>query len=294
MLSEEQRLKYANDVILFLAKPENKEKEFGYDDLVIQLDIPSEYRGHVLNHLWSTRIRHINGQPTLKNPKISINEQGLKYADELEQEHFEKTGSLFSQTPNLLFPSINEACDYILKQHQNSTDNSITWTRTVTRTMPINYVAALESLRDNKIIHERFRGTSRTTYLNADVEHAKNYLEAKKIIEEKNKQIASITNTTHGPNSPIAGKDVKQKFNDKPEKKNFFERIIDDIRNAVVSHIIVGALSLITGGVIGIKWLSPNPNQEPSQQGPKSNNETVSPNKGTVKIPIDSTDTTKK
>jgi hypothetical protein len=86
-------------------------------------------------------------------------------------------------------------------------------------------------------------------------------------------------NTTNAAYSPIASENskIEQTVNPEPKKENWFEKIINDIRNAVVSHLVVASLTFIITLVIG-KSCSQVPNQVKSQQQPKNSNDASSNN----------------
>lgn len=100
------------------------------------------------------------------------------------------------------------------------------------------------------------------------------------LLEQERKAVGNITNsfntsTTHGKSSPIL---IGQ--NSTSEKKNFFQKILDDIRNAAVSHAVVAAITLVVS-VAGTRLICRQPNQSASQQTQQSNTIGDSSNKST-------------
>lgn len=281
-MTEKEREKYFNKVLIYLYQ--NQPSKFSYVTLVAQLEIPKEYKDPVWRKLWHSNPQLIGAIPGLQDADIWINEYGIEYVDELENSYFEETGlPLFATFADM---SIQETCEAIFQKHKESKGYSIEWAKGIFKpTSPANLPEAKEIMLSNGVL---FRASSnpKKTILDESVHTAISYKEALKIIEEKNKQIASITtNTTHGKNSPIAGKDVTQKFNRNIDKKNFLEKIWDDIRNATVSHCVVATITLVSGLLIG-KSCNQSPNQAASQSLPQNNNDSVSQNKSTIK-PID-------
>lgn len=262
MLSVDERTKYYNRVILFLAMPQNRDKEFGYDDLAIDLRIPQEYIEPVQNALWNSVDKCINAKRALKNPLISITDSGLKYANKLEELYFEQTGlPIFT---NFIDMTIQDTCELIFQKHKESSSFSLVWhSDTFKPNTPRNVHEAKEIMLRKEVIfypqHSKIK-----TILNDDIHSASSYKEAVTILEEKklallakieNSFNQTTSNTTNAPNSPITtnGGTTQQTFVEpkKEGEKNLFLRIVEWAWEQIKKPFIAAIGSFIIGFISG-------------------------------------------
>lgn len=85
MLDQRKIEVYFIQVLHHLAKVENRNKEFHFDNLLLSLSIPEEYGKMIFNKLW-TGERYIDGKAALRNPLIKINQKGIYLSERLLQE----------------------------------------------------------------------------------------------------------------------------------------------------------------------------------------------------------------
>lgn len=196
--------KHFNNTILFLAKHTNRDKEFGFDNIIRLLSIPSEYSDAILAKLWHG-IKYIDGKPALTNPFIKINDKGIALAFDIEQRIYKETGVV----PGVkrINTTFEEACEIIFQKHV-SEGGMISWDKSTFIPYPNHLETAKEIMLRKEIIFEG--RIQRTTVLSPEYFDAKSYKVAEEIrIANKDTPLAPVTNvTTYGDNSPVSGRDT--------------------------------------------------------------------------------------
>ena len=179
MLNADERTNYLNQVILFLAHPDNRKTEFGYDDLAEMLGVPKEYKGHVWDALMSSN-GLISGKPALKNPLIKIAPNGLKYADGLEQNYYDKYGTPIQA--NFVDMTMNQTCELIFQEHKKSPTFSMIWTKEPFKPYVPKNVGEAKEIMDRKGIIFQSSHSNIKTILSDNYHQAEDYNEALKYL----------------------------------------------------------------------------------------------------------------
>lgn len=240
--------------ILHLAKQENQGKDFDFYSMLTQLSIPSDIQKYVFQTMFNRG--YIDGTPTINNPIVHITKKGLQYADELKEKHFQEYNKPLNPTNTQDMP-LEETCEILFQMHKNETF-SHWWTKESYNNRPSNLSVAKELLLSKGILNSTtsLKGHS-STHLNPDFYNTTTCKEALNIVAEQNKSKPSVlidnSITTHGPNSPAAGKDLSFKQTNNPEtpKKKWYQKWIDEFIKNAVQFAFTILISFVGGLTIG-------------------------------------------
>lgn len=259
--------------ILHLAKEENKDKDFDIYSLFNDLSIPTDIQKFVFQTMFHRG--YVNGPPAFKNPIVHITGKGIDYANELKEKHFQKTGLPLNPI-NATDMQLEETCEILFQMHNNDSYNHW-WTKDSYNNKPSNLSVAKELLISKGVIYEKTStGGQYSTHLNPDFYNTQTCKEALDIIKEQSKQKPSVhidnSITTHGDNSPAAGKELSfnQTNNPATPKKKWYQKWVDEFIKNAVQFAFTIIISLISGVTIG-KSCNPTTSQLKSQPSdPKS------------------------
>lgn len=243
-----------NIVILHLALPENKDKDFDFYALLTQLSVPDDIQKFVFQTMFHRG--YIVGPPTIGNPIVHITKKGLEYADQLKSEHFELTGLPLNPI-NSTNMQLEQTCEILFQMHKNDSYNHW-WTKDSYNNKPSNLSVAKELLLSKNIIYSRTSaGGQVSTHLNPDLYNVQTCKEALEIIAEQNKPKPSLiidqSITTHGQNSPASHGDLSFNQTNNPEtpKKKWYQKWVDEFIKNIVQYAFVAIVSLVSGVGIG-------------------------------------------
>jgi hypothetical protein len=222
--------------ILHLAKQENQDKDFDFYSLLTDLSIPNDIHKFVFQTMFHRG--YITGPPTISNPIVHITKPGLQYADQLKEQYFQKTG-LPLDPINSTNMELNQTCEILFQMHKND-KYSHYWTKSSYNDKPSNLSVAKELLLSKGVLYSKSSRGLTSTHLNPDFYNIQTCKEALDIIKEQSKPKPSVhidnSITTHGDNSPAAGKELSfnQTNNPAAPKKKWYQKWIDEfIKNAV-------------------------------------------------------------
>jgi hypothetical protein len=222
------KMDYVNQVVIHLAKKENRETSFPAYQLFNKLQIPEEKHKIIETNLFLVH-GFVSGNPTIGEPIIKITDKGLQYAQELNQKHFEEFGEpLF--VDNKLNASIDYTCSLLFEEHKKDPNFRLVWTLLTYQGMPSNLNAARDKMLEEEILKDATKANTRVTRLSSEYYGCNNYSEAFKNSKEKleiNRMTQIVTTNNHitskGVFSTVIGSgNVEVSVNPKEKKESWW------------------------------------------------------------------------
>jgi hypothetical protein len=240
--------------ILHLAKKENYDKDFNLYSLLTKLSIPEDIQEDVFHTMF--QLGYIDGPPKISNPIIHVTKKGLHYADELRRKHFLEHNKPLNpnNTQDML---LEDTCEILFQMHKNN-EFSHLWSYESYNNKPSNISVAKELLLSKGVLYPKTSLKGHTsTHLNPDFFNTATCKEALDIVAEQNKPKPSLfidySITTHGDNSPAAGKELSFNQTNNPEtpKKKWYQKWVDEFVKNIVQYFFTALISFGGGLTIG-------------------------------------------
>lgn len=244
-----------NKIILHLARPGNRDKEFPFDTLLQSLEIPEIHKSTLWHSIWNHYPKIVTtSKPSISNVPIKINEIGIELATELEDE--------IHQEQIKLYPVY---CDKILRLITIKDKENITLTTPeISSILKIDYHTC-EAIADD--FNQRGLITLSVTsgeYNWHVLSPGHTFVRKTSFQNENESGIAnfhyednSIDNSisTHGPNSPVASNlsTLTQTINEPKhiEKKHWLQRAFEWVWEQIKKPVVAGIGSFIIGFISG-------------------------------------------
>ncbi|MCC7525333.1 MAG: hypothetical protein IT250_10960 [Chitinophagaceae bacterium] len=258
--------------ILHLAKQENQDKDFDFYSLLTDLSIPADIHKFIFQTMFHRG--YISGPPTISNPIVHITKPGLQYADQLKEQYFQKTGLPLDPT-NSTNMELDQTCEILFQMHKNDKYSHF-WTKSSYNGKPANLSVAKELLLSKRVLYSKSSSGLTSTHLNSDFYNTQTCKEALDIITEQSKPKPSVhidnSITTHGDNSPAAGKELSFNQTNNPDapKKKWYQKWVDEFIKNAVQFIFTILISFGGGLTIGKSCTPTKPQSNFQPSDPKS------------------------
>lgn len=219
---EQELIELANNFVIYCVKNNLQNEEIDYYPTATLAAIPKEKQSNTLNTLYN-RLHLVNGGGIAKKVKIKFKPKLTEYFEQLETEHFKKTGlPLIAKSVDM---DIKDACEFVFQKHKAAGGHLRRTKETYKPIVPNNVVQAEKRMKFERVIIDT---DVHETMINPKCEEAATYQVAIKILDEKNKPketvgtyIEKLENSGQFfKDTTLSGSQVSQQINEPAKETN--------------------------------------------------------------------------